>query len=320
MRRLTLSFLAAFAVAAAWAVAAAQETPVTIGSGGIAGVYYPAGGAICRMVNADRKRHGLVCSVESTGGSVDNLSAVAAGEMTFGIAQSDVQYDAFAGKGQWEGKPFASLRSVLALYPEAVTLIARADAGIASLGDLKGKRLNIGNPGSGSRTTWEAMEKALGWKREDLKLALELKSVEAGTALCEGRIDAYLWLVGHPSALTSETLDTCASNLVDVAGPAIDALVAGSPFYRKAVIPAGMYNNPADIATFGVAATLVTSADVPEEVVFALATAVMANLAEFKTLHPALAGLEAAGMIKDGLSAPLHPGAVKAFKELNLPQ
>jgi uncharacterized protein len=308
----------AFAVALAVGAggASAQQKFVSIGTGGITGVYYPTGGAICRLVNKDRKEHGIRCSAESTGGSVYNVNTIQGGELEFGVAQSDVQYNAYEGKEQWDGKPFKDLRSVFSVHPEPVTIIARKDANINNVTDLKGKRVNIGNPGSGSRATWDIMEAALGWTQDDLKLATELKSAETGQALCDDKIDAYMWLVGHPSALTQETLSTCDSNLVNTTGPEIDKLVADNPFYRKATIPAGMYpGQDADVNAFGVGATFVTSADVPDDVVYVVVKAVFENFDDFKGLHPAFANLKEEEMIKDSLSAPLHPGAEKYYKE-----
>ena len=178
-------------------------------------------------------------------------------------------------------------------------MIASDSSGINTLTDAKGKRLNIGNPGSGTRGTWEVIEEALGWQRSDLKLAAEMKSAETGQAVCDGKIDAYFWLVGHPSALTQESLATCDAHLVDVTGPAIDKLVADNPYYRAATIPAGMYNNDKDIQTFGVGATFVSSSDVPAEVVYIVVKAVFENFDQFKKLHPAFANLKPEEMISD---------------------
>jgi len=175
--------------------------------------------------------------------------------------------------------------------------------------------MNIGNPGSGTRGTWEVIEETQGWKRSDLALAGEMKSAETGAAMCDGKLDAYFWLVGHPSALTQESLASCASHLVNVSTPEIDKLVAEKPYYRQATIPAGMYNNEKDVTTFGVGATFVTSADVPEEVVYVVVKAVFENFDQFKKLHPAFANLKQDEMIKDSLSAPLHAGAEKYYKE-----
>ncbi len=300
----------------AGAANAADQKFVSIGTGGVTGVYYPTGGAICRLVNKGRKDHGIRCSAESTGGSIYNINTIRAGELEFGVAQSDWQYHAFNGTSKFADKgKFDKLRAVFSVHAEPVTIIASEAAGVKNITDLKGKRLNIGNPGSGTRGTWEVLEEALGWQRSDLKLASEMKSAETGQAVCDGKIDAYFWLVGHPSALTQESLATCAANLVNATGPAIDKLVADNPYYRTATIPAGMYNNKEDITTFGVGATFVSSADVPDDVVYTIVKAVFENFDQFKKLHPAFANLKETEMIKDGLSAPLHPGAEKYYKE-----
>ena len=288
----------------------------SIGTGGITGVYYPTGGAICRLVNKDRSEHGVRCSVESTGGSIYNINTVRAGELDFGVAQSDWQYHAFNGTSKFEEQgAFEGLRAVFSVHPEPVTILAGKDSGITNVTDLKGQRVNIGNAGSGTRGTWEVMEEALGWERSDLALATELKSAETGQALCNGQIDAYFWLVGHPSALTQETVSTCDAQLVNAVGPEIEALVADRPYYRVATIPAGMYNNAEDVVTFGVAATFVTSADVPEELVYVVVKAVFENFEDFKGLHPAFSNLTEEEMVTNAISAPLHAGAERYYKE-----
>ena len=156
--------------------AQAQQKFISIGTGGVTGVYYPTGGAICRLVNKNRKEHGIRCSAESTGGSIYNINTIRAGELEFGVAQSDWQFHAYNGTSKFadQGK-FDKLRAVFSVHPEPVTVIASDSSGIATLTDAKGKRLNIGNPGSGTRGTWEVIEEALGWQRSDLKLAAEMK-------------------------------------------------------------------------------------------------------------------------------------------------
>ena len=296
--------------------AQAAQKFVSIGTGGVTGVYYPTGGAICRLVNKGRKKHGIRCSAESTGGSIYNINTVRAGELEFGVAQSDWQYHAYHGSSKFKKQgAYKDLRAVFSVHAEPVTIIASDRSGIKNITDLKGMRLNIGNPGSGTRGTWEVLEKALGWERSDLKLAAGMKSAETGAAVCDDKLDAYFWLVGHPSALTQESLASCDAHLVDATGPAIDKLVADNSYYRKATIPAGMYNNKADVTTFGVGATFISSAKVPDDVVYTLVKAVFDNFDQFKKLHPAFANLKPAEMITDSLSAPLHAGAVKYYKE-----
>ncbi|AGA11407.1 MULTISPECIES: TAXI family TRAP transporter solute-binding subunit [Sinorhizobium] len=297
--------------------AAAQQKFVTIGTGGVTGVYYAAGGAICRLLNKDRKTHGIRCSVESTGGSAFNVNTIKEGELDFGMAQSDVQYNAMKGEESFkEGGAHADLRAVFSIHPEPFTVLAHPNAGVTKFEDLKGKRFNVGNPGSGTRASMERLLGAMGWTLADFSLASELKADEHGPALCDGKIDGFFYGVGHPSANIQDPTTTCAAKLVPLTGEVVDKLVADNPYYAKATIPGGLYNNnPEDTETFGVLATLVTSANVPEESVYALTKAVFENFDEFKSLHPAFANLEPAKMIKDGLSAPLHPGAEKYYKE-----
>ena len=311
-------FLLAATVAAVGAAgpAVAQQKFISIGTGGVTGVYYPTGGAICRLVNRGRKKHGIRCSAESTGGSIYNINTIRNGELEFGVAQSDWQYHAYNGTSKFKDKgAFKKLRAVFSVHAEPVTIIARQDSGINNITDFKGKRVNIGNPGSGTLGTYEVIEKAMGWKRGDLKLSAQMKSSETAKAVCDGKIDAYFWLVGHPSALTQESIASCATKLVNAQAPAIDKLVADNPYYPVATIPAGMYNNKEDIKTFGVGATFVTSSDVPEKVVYTVVSGVFENFDNFKKLHPAFKHLKAEEMIKDSLSAPLHAGAAKYYKE-----
>jgi TRAP transporter TAXI family solute receptor len=314
--------LVAGAVLLAGDLAPAQEQQfITIGTGGVTGVYYPTGGAICRLVNLERESHGIRCSVESTGGSVYNVNTMRQGELDFGVVQSDVQYNALNGVGaEFESQgPYEDLRAVFAVHPEPFNVLARADAGIKTFDDLKGKRVNVGNPGSGQRATMEVLMKAKGWTMDDFALASELKSAEQSQALADNNVDAIVFTVGHPNGSIQEATTTTDARLIPVAGPEVDALVEANPYYSKAVIPGGMYSgNPDDVETFGVRATFVSSAAVPEEVVYQVVKAVFENFEDFKQLHPAFANLEKEELITAALSAPLHPGAERYYKEAGL--
>lgn len=298
----------------------AENKFVTIGTGGVTGVYYPTGGAICRLVNKTRKEHGIRCSVESTGGSVYNLNTIAAGELDMGVAQSDWQYHAYNGTSKFEEQgPNKDLRAVFSVHPEPFTVVARKDSGIKNFAEIKGKRVNIGNPGSGQRGTMEVVMNAMGIKIDDLKLASELKAAEQASALCDNKVDAMVYVVGHPNGSIKEATTSCESVLVNVTGPAIDKLIKENAYYRTATIPGGMYmGSPDDTKTFGVGATFVSSAKVPEDVIYNVVKAVFENFEEFQKLHPAFANLKKEEMIKDGLSAPLHAGAIKYYKEAGL--
>lgn len=305
---------------AACYASAAEDRFVTIGTGGVTGVYYPTGGAICRLVNKSRKEHHIRCSVESTGGSIYNINTIRAGELDLGIAQSDWQYHAYNGSSKFKDKgAFKKLRAVFSVHPEPFTVVARSDSGIKTFADLKGKRVNIGNPGSGQRGTMEVLMDRYGWTTDDFKLASELKASEQSKALCDNKIDAMVYVVGHPSGAIKEATTSCDSTIVEVKGDKVDALLADNSFYRTATVPGGMYKgNDSDTMTFGVGATFVSSTDVPDDVVYNIVKAVFENFDTFKKLHPAFAHLKKEEMIKDGLSAPLHPGAAKYYKEAGL--
>ena len=292
---------------------------VTIGTGGVTGVYYPTGGAICRLVNKDRKSHGIRCSVESTGGSVYNLNTIQVGELDMGVAQSDWQHHAYHGTSRFEGNPNKDLRSVFSVHAEPFTVVARRDSGIKQFSDLKGKRVNIGNPGSGQRGTMEVLMQAHGWNKDDFKLASELKSSEQSQALCDNKVDAIVFTVGHPNGSIKEATTSCDTVIVPVTGPEVDMLVADNDYYRFATIPGGMYHsNPADVQTFGVGATFVSSTNTPSKTIYTVVKAVFDNLDKFRRFHPAFAHLNKEQMISDGLSAPLHEGAIKYYKEAGL--
>ncbi len=312
----TLTAAALVALTSFAAPAVAQQKFVTIGTGGVTGVYYAVGGAVCRLMNKNRAQTGLRCSVESTGGSVFNVNAIKSGELDFGLSQSDVQFNAFKGEAQFKGKADADLRAVYSVHPEPFTVLARKDAGVTKFTDFKGKRFNIGNPGSGTLASMEELLKEMKWTNADFSLAAQLKADEQGAALCDNKIDGFYYGVGHPSAAIQDPTTSCGAKLISLTGPAVDALIKAHPYYAKATIPGGMYaNNPNPTETYGVLATVVTSAKVADATVYALVKATFDNFDEFKKLHPAFAHLDPKAMIKNGLSAPLHPGAIKYYKE-----
>ncbi len=295
----------------------AQQKFVTIGTGGVTGVYYAAGGAICRLVNKDRAKHNIRCSVESTGGSVFNVNTIKAGELDLGFSQSDVQYNAFKGEAQFKsGGAYGDLRAVFSVHPEPFTVLARKELNAKTLSDMKGRRFNVGNPGSGTRASMEELLGAMGWKMGDFSLASELKADEHGPALCDGKIDGFFYGVGHPSANIQDPTTSCGARLLSVTGPAVDQLLSSRPYYARVTIPGGLYpNNPDPAQTYGVLATVVASSKTPADTVYQVVKAVFDNFDEFKKLHPALAHLKPENMVKDGNSAPLHDGAVRYYKE-----
>ena len=316
-KSLALLFSATIGYASLGATPAVAEEFVTIGTGGQTGVYYVVGQSICRLLNRNSEEHGIRCNAPSSGGSVANVNAIRGGEMDMGVVQSDVQYKAYEGVQSFQSDgPFEGMRALFALHGEPLTIVARRDADITGVKDLKGKRVNIGNPGSGQRDTMDVVLESLGWSVKDFSLASELGAAEQAAALGDNNVDAMVYVAGHPNGSIQEATTTVDSVLVSVDGPEIDKLVADRSYYAKAVIPGGLYRgNDEDVNTFGVRATLVASADVSDETVYQTVKAVFENFDRFKRLHPAFATLKEEQMIAEGLSAPLHDGAVRYYKE-----
>ncbi len=296
----------------------AAQTLVTLGTGGVVGVYYPLGRTLCRFVTAGRRHHNVRCTAQATTGSVFNIDGVLAGDMALGIAQSDIQYYAMKGIGPYEDKPKPKLRALFSVYPELFTLVARHDAGIRGFADLKGKRVNIGDAGSGTRATMELVMRAFGITSSDFKLAAEFKFVEMAPALCDNKIDAFVLVGGHPNPIFAEAAAECEIDIVPVTGPPIDRLIAANPFYAKADVPGGLYRGAKDAQpTFGPLATIVVSADMSDETAYVITKAVFDSFDDFKRMHPALSGMTRQAALA-GNTVPIHPGALKYFTEQGL--
>ena len=302
----------------------------TIGTGGPTGVYFQTGNAICKMLHksAIAKEHGRStgidkayrCTAPSTGGSNYNIGQIAAGEFQFGVAQSDWQYHAINGSSKWEGKQYSDLRAVFSVHNEPFQIWARKKAKVKDFAGLEGKVVNIGNAGSGQRGTMEVLMDAKGVNNSFFKSTTELTSSEQVKALCDGKIDAFGYSVGFPNGAMENAASCGAKALpINLTGPEVQGLIDGAAYYAKAVIPKGTYTGQKkDVTTFGVKATVVTSADVSDELVYLVVKAVMENFDDFKKQHPAFSSLKKEDMIADGLSAPLHPGAIKYYKEAGL--
>ena len=323
MKKSILSAACALALVFCGAMASDSQakTFVTIGTGGITGVYYPTGGAIAKIVNQKTSEHGVKCSVEATGASVFNINAIMAGDLEFGIAQADRQYQAYNGLAEWEGKPQTDLRAMFSLAPEAVTFIAAEDSGIKSIADVKGKVVNIGNPGSGNRQNAIDIFESIGIDYQKDFKAESLKAADAPRTLQDGRIDGFFYTVGHPNGNIKEaTSGKRKCRIVPITN--IEPLLKKFPYYSLLTIDLAHYpeaSNAADktVSTVGMLATFVTSAKVPDEVVYAVTKEVFENVADFAKLHPALNDLTRESMM-EGNTIPLHPGAAKYFKEVGL--
>lgn len=308
--------VALFLAVLAGSASLAQQQYTTIGTGGQTGVYSVVGQSVCRLVNRSLAEHGSKCLAPLTSGSIANLHAIKVGNLDMGVVQSDWQHHAYNGTSEFEGVRFDKLRAVFSVHSETFNVIARKDSGIRTLDDLKGKRINFGNPGSGQRATMEVVMAAKGWTLDDFALVSELRPSEQASALGENKVDAIIYVAGHPNGSIQHAVSIVDAELVSVSGPEIDELVNGNSFYSPAIVPAGMYKGTnTEVATFSVRATFVSSADVDDTKIYRTVKAVFDDLDQFKRLHPAFEDLTAESMIASGLSAPLHEGALRYYKE-----
>ncbi|WP_372880224.1 TAXI family TRAP transporter solute-binding subunit [Psychromonas sp.] len=315
MKKLAITALAGAALMATSAIAETKH--VVIGTGGQTGVYYQAGGAICRLVNKGTAKHEINCT-HKTGASITNINGIRSGNVDMGVAQSDWQYHAYNGTApeQFPDGAFKELRSVFSVHAEPFTVVARSDSGIKTFDDLKGKKVNVGDPGSGNRGTMEIIMEKMGWTMDDFALASELKSSEQAAALCDGKVDAIIFVAGHPNGSIKEATTSCDAIVVPVDNAVVQKLVVDNEYYAMTTIPAGMYKGTdTDTKTFGVAATFVSSTKTDEETVYQMVKSVFDNFKRFKKMHPAFAHLKESDMITNNLSAPLHDGAVRYYKE-----
>ncbi|MGG4605301.1 TAXI family TRAP transporter solute-binding subunit [Paenalcaligenes sp. Me131] len=292
-------------------------TVVSIGAGGVGGVYYAVGGAMCRMLSRATLETPYICKVDATGGSVFNMNALKTGEIDFAMVQSDIANHAYVGDAQFAAVgPYEPLRAMFSLHPESVTIVARKELEATSFDDLQGKRVNIGHPGSVARAAVDQLLDAKGTDYEFFSRTTELRADELTESLCSGRIDAFILSVGHPSASVQDPAALCGAQVVPLTGEVVETLVDTYPYYAKVDIPGGIYsNNPANVPTYGVLSTVVTRADVDEQRVYDMTKAIFGGLDNFKRLHPSLEHLDKQRMTKDGLSMPLHPGALRYFRE-----
>ncbi|GLS92167.1 C4-dicarboxylate ABC transporter substrate-binding protein [Psychromonas marina] len=297
----------------------AKEQYLTIGTGGITGVYYPMGGAICHLAN-QLTTGDYHCEIRSTLGSIYNLEGVRSGELTLGISQSDWQYHAYQGSSRYQAVgDFPELRSLFSVHAESFTVLARADSDIDHFDDLKGKRVNFGTARSGQRATMEVLLNLYQWQEKDFQEVLALNPSEQAKALCNDKVDAIIYVVGHPNPSIKEASGACQTKLVNVFSHNIDKLIAETSYYRRSVIPGGMYlGSPMDTETFGVSAVITTTLNLPEEVAYQLVKSVFENHDEFVQLHPAFELLTKQSMIFNAMSAPLHEGAIRYYKEVGL--
>lgn len=301
---------------AAASAPAQQMSLFSFGSGNILGGYYATARAICDVINRNPEAEGLRCSPEPTQGSIYNLAMLQVGDQDFSLVQSDWQRAAYLGESLFSGQaPQSNLRSVMALYPETITILAGADSGIRDTPDLFGRRVDIGPPASGRHASIMALFERLGIAGGQFAELTELTNDLALAELCEGRIDAAIYILGHPSPLISQAIDDCGARMISLSRQELrDTLASGGEYY-PIIIPARTYESQAEaLESFAVYATVVTRADVSDAIVETFVASVLANRQKLAISNPLLADIYPPEMQRRGLTAPLHPAALRAFE------
>jgi TRAP transporter TAXI family solute receptor len=312
-----LAALCAFALAASVASADAATRRLTIATGGVTGVYYSAGKAICAAMNKDTKKTNISCTAATTRGSADNAEMLRSGRAEIAIIQADAQWHAYRGTGSFADKgPDRSLRTVLRLHPEIFTVLVRKDSDIAAFAELRDSLFGLGSEASDARVTVRALAGALGWPADRPRVAPGLRGRDLGRALCDRLADAVAFVTGHPSHAVQEPVSTCGARIVPVVGPAVDRLVAERPYFEPAGIPRRAYVGvDGEIPSFASRAVVVAASHVPANLVHAVIDAVMRNVAAIRRAHPALSGLRADEMRPTDKASPVHEGAERWFRE-----
>ena len=302
--------------------ALAQQAFFRIGTGGTGGTYYPIGGLVANAISGQdggKGVAGLVSTAVASNGSVANINAIQGGSSESGFTQSDVAYWAYTGTGLYEGKPkVQDLRVIATLYPETVHIVARKDANIKSVADLKGKRVSIDEPGSGTIVDSRLVLAAFGIAEKDIKPEY-LKPGPAGDRLKDNALDAFFFVGGYPTGAISELATSSGISLVPIAGPQVEKLLAEYKFFAKNTVPAGVYKDVAETQTISVNAQWVTTAKQPEDLVYKITKALWSDETR-KQLDAghAKGKLITAKTATTGLGIPLHPGAEKFYKEAGL--
>jgi uncharacterized protein len=289
---------------------------VAIGTGRPGSVYFPLGDSICRLFNLDVAQRGLRCAAFVSRGPVANIDSLHDGRVDIAVVQSDVLADAISGTGPFASRgPDKALRVLFMGQTEAFTIVARRELGIRNATALRGKRINLGSPGSGERVSMERVLAALGFAPTDFAATRELPLAQQHDALCANALDAIVYTVHHPNGFVEDAIRTCGGVLVDVSGPPIEALLSRHPEYSRLVISADTYTgHPEAVATIGVRTMIITTARLPDAVAYEITRALFENIDDFRRLHPDFAMLLPRDMVPTVVGMPVHRGAARYYR------
>ncbi|MDA8229856.1 MAG: TAXI family TRAP transporter solute-binding subunit [Magnetospirillum sp.] len=318
MRKLAVVAVAAIAVLAVDSASAGERRELVIASGEVTGYYYPVAGALCRVLNKD-KPHGYTCVVAPTSGSAANVAALRSGEADLAILQSRAASLAATGGEGFKDGPFPELRAVMSLHDESALALTRSGSGVEQLRDLKGKRVNLGRPGSFQRTMADAVLAAGGLSEGDMAPVVELDTADAAQELCDGNIDAAFFSGVHPMTEAASAIEQCGAVPVPLGGKSLETTLKQSPWLAKTVIKGDTYDGlREDRPALAVTAVLVATTRLPADEVYDILKEIHANFPALVRLHPVLNGLTKKRSARDGIAIPLHEGAAKFYADSGL--
>jgi TRAP transporter TAXI family solute receptor len=298
----------------------AEPYPLGIATGGVTGIYYQFGAAVCRLLADHPPAKPVACSVEGSAGSVGNLIELDHGHVPLAMAQSDSLYDAVTGTGAFASRGADTrVRALFSPVTEAFMVLTRERDWVPTVADLRGLRINVGAPASGSEVTFRQLLASHGWAPNEFGRMSGLRTSLQASALCAGRVDAIAFVAANPVPVMQEATFSCRARFVPLDQDFASALIERHPFYVPAKVPGGLYqNNPDPVPTIGVRAIVVASTATPDEVVYQITKTVFEHLQELRTLHLAFADIQAEDMLDQCLFAPVHPGAARYYREAGL--
>ena len=308
--------LVLLAAAPAWA----EPYRLAIATGGVTGIYYQIGAAICRLLRDHPPAHAIDCRTEGSAGSIANLLSLGQDEVPLALAQADSLHDAVTGTGGFANRPpDTRLRALFSPVVETFLVLSRAGDSATQIADLKGHRVNIGPPASGTEVTFRQLMAARGWSDTDFTALLGIRSSQQAAALCGGRVDAIAFVAANPVPVVQEATFSCAARLLPLDQQFTNMIIEHHPYYVPATVPGGVYpNNPQPTPTIGVRGVVVASAATPDELVYEVTRTVFKNVTELRTLHLAFADVVADEMLHQCMFAPIHPGAARYYREAGL--
>lgn len=306
--------------ALASAPSSAKEKFVALGTSSQSGVYYPVAQGICGLINGGRDEHLVRCLANTTGGSIYNIQAIATGELDFALTRAGLAYEAYRGIGEFEAYGAnPKLRSMSVLYSQPLSVIVKQDSDVKTFLDIVGKRINIGNLGSGKRELAEMMLELMRWTSKDFAEVHELNTSRMGKAFCEDKVDVLIEAIGIPSKFLDDMINGCKGRFVDIPKNVVDAVRLKGPYYEPGVIPAKLYPiHKKDVQTFNVNVVLVSSTDTSAETIYTITKTMFEKFPLLQKTHAVFANMTPKSMVEQAEYIPFHEGALRYYRESNL--